>query len=231
VKRVTLWRLVSAAMAIALLVIVAALAWAVFALWRDTGGIDVDPRALWRQWVPQPTPTIIPSSVTIVRAVQRLSRLETVSYHMEKVITAETGQGPLGFLFGDKLLLIAYGEVIGGVDLGSLGPDDVYWAGDGTVFVRLPEVEVFVATLDNARTRVYDRRTGLVGLNPELESEARREAERLILEAALAEGLKEEGRANAEDFLRAFLEGLGASRVVFTDTLPLVQPTPSAVSE
>ena len=148
-----------------------------------------------------------------------------------KVITAETGQGPLGFLFGDKLLLIAYGEVIGGVDLGSLGLDDVYWAGDGTVFVRLPEVEVFVATLDNARTRVYDRRTGLVGLNPELESEARREAERLILEAALAEGLKEEGRANAEDFLRAFLEGLGASRVVFTDTLPLVQPTPSAVSE
>jgi len=75
--------------------------------------------------IPQPTPTIYPSAVTVIEQVQMLGRLETVSYHIEKVVTAESGQGPLGFLLGDKLLLIARGTVIAGVDLSQVGPEDV----------------------------------------------------------------------------------------------------------
>ena len=54
-----------------------------------------------------PTPTIIPDPVTIVNEVRSLARLETIQYSIEKVITAETGQGSFGFLFGDKLLVRA----------------------------------------------------------------------------------------------------------------------------
>lgn len=176
--------------------------------------------------IPQPTPTIYPSSVTVIKSVQRLSRLETASYHIEKVITAETGQGPLGFLFGDKLLLIAYGEVIAGIDLSKVDADAIARTDDGTLYMRLPPVEVFVATLDNARTHVYDRRTGMVGLNQELETEARREAEKLILEAALDEGLEEEAAVSAQEFLETFLLALGFEQVVFVDELPTPTPPP-----
>ena len=37
-----------------------------------------------------PTPTIIPDPVTIIHEVRGLSRLETASYTLEKVITAES---------------------------------------------------------------------------------------------------------------------------------------------
>ena len=42
-----------------------------------------------------PTPTVIPDPVTIIREVQSLARLETIQYSVEKVITAEINQGVL----------------------------------------------------------------------------------------------------------------------------------------
>jgi hypothetical protein len=143
------------------------------------------------------------------------------------VITAESGQGPLGFLFGDKLLLIAHGQVIAGVDLSDIGLEDVALTEDGTAYMRLPDVEVFIATLDNSRTYVYDRRTGMAGLNQQLETAARQEAERLILQAALEDGLLEKAEDSAREVLRSFLYGLGFERVNFVELLPT--PTPSPV--
>ncbi|MCD6345231.1 MAG: DUF4230 domain-containing protein, partial [Anaerolineae bacterium] len=176
---------------------------------------------------PQPTPTIYPSAVTVIEQVQSLSRLETASYHIEKVITAETGQGPLGFLFGDKVLLVAYGQVIAGVNLGRLGPEDVLVNGDGTIYLRLPPSEVFVATLDNARTYVYDRQTGVVGMNPQLETAARLEAEQLILQAALEDGLLDQSDKNARDFMRSLLTVMGFEHALFVEVLPTPTPSPS----
>ncbi len=177
--------------------------------------------------IPQPTPTIYPSAATVIEQVQSLSRLETASYHIEKVITAETGQGPLGFLFGDKVLLVAYGQVIAGVDLGRLGPEDVLINGDGTIYLHLPPSEVFVATLDNARTYVYDRQTGVVGMNPQLETAARLEAEQLILQAALEDGLLDQSDKNARDFMRSLLTVMGFEHALFVEVLPTPTPSPS----
>lgn len=194
---------------------------------RPEPGIDLPPI---RDLIPQPTPTIYPDPVTIVHRVQDLSRLETASYVMEKVITAESGQGPLGFLFGDKLLLVAYGEVIAGVDLGLIDTDDVRVTVDGTLYLRLPDPEVFVATLDNERTYVYDRQTGVVGLNPELETAARQEAESRILEAALEEGLLTRAEGNAEEVLRTMFLGIGFRQIVFVDVLPTPTPIPPTLT-
>jgi hypothetical protein len=193
---------------------------------RD-GVLGLVDRAPQLPLIPQPTPTIYPSAATVIHSIQRLNRLETAAYHIEKVITAETGQGPLGFLFGDRLLLIAYGEVIAGIDLADIEADDVLRNDDGLLYMRLPAPEVFVATLDNERTYVYDRRTGMAGLNQELETAARREAERLILEAALEDGIEEEAAANAEDVLRAFVLALGFEDVQFVEVLPTPTPAPT----
>ncbi len=182
--------------------------------------------------LPPPTPTIYASSATVVERVQKLSRLETASYHIEKVITAESGQGPLGFLFGDKLLLVAYGEVIAGVDLSHISPKDVQVTEDGTVYILMPPPEIFVATLDNSRTYVYDRRTGVVGMNPQLETAARQEAEKMILQAALEDGILEKAEENAREVLRALMWSMKFEHIIFVSTreeLPTSTPMPTPV--
>ncbi|MEA3309251.1 MAG: DUF4230 domain-containing protein [Chloroflexota bacterium] len=176
---------------------------------------------------PQITPTIYPSKVTVIESIQILSRLETISYAVEKVITAESGQGALGFLFGDRLLLIAYGEVIAGIDLGKIDINDVMRGADGTLYMRLPAPEIFIATLDNERTQVYDRSTGLVGLNEQLETEARQAAEHHILEAALERGILEQAEENSRHILRSLILSMGFEHVAFVEVLPTPTPTPT----
>ncbi len=109
-----------------------------------------------------PTPTIRPSPATIVVKIQNLSRLETSAYTIEKVITAEENQGPFGWLFGDRLLFVAHGQVIAGVDLGKMKPNDIMVSNDNRVTVTLPAAEVFVTTLDNQKSYVYERDTGVL---------------------------------------------------------------------
>jgi hypothetical protein len=164
-----------------------------------------------------PTATIRPDPVTIVREVRSLARLETIQYSVEKVITAESGQGPFGFLFGDRLLLVAHGTVIAGVDLGMLAPEDVQVDDAGRVYIDLPEAEVLVATLDNDQSYVYDRDTGLLTKgNLDLETAARRAAEAEIEAAALQDGILAQAQTNAEDFLYRFLRSLDYPDVLFT---------------
>lgn len=164
-----------------------------------------------------PTPTIIPDPVTIIHSVRSIARLETIQYSVEKVITAESGQGAFGLLFGDRLLLVAHGVVIAGVDLEKLSPQDLRLE-NGVLYVHLPEAEIFIATLDNAKTYVYDRETGVLTKgNIQLETEARRAAEEEIRKAALEDGILTQANRNAQAYLlRLFLQ-LGYRDVIFEE--------------
>jgi len=169
-----------------------------------------------------PTPTVLPDPVTIIHGVRDLARLETISYTIEKVITAETGQGPFGFLFGDRLLLIAHGQVLAGVDLAKLTPDDLS-VRDGVLYVTLPDTEIFITTLDNQKSYIYDRDTGvLTHGDVNLETAARQAAEAEIKNAALEDGILEKARVNAENYLYRFFRELGYPEVIFT----IPEPTP-----
>ena len=95
------------------------------------------------------------------RVARALARLETIQYSVEKVITAEIGQGNFGFLFGDRLLFVAHGVVIAGIDMDKLQPGDMQMV-NGVLNVRLPPAEIFIATLNNDKSYVYDRNTGLL---------------------------------------------------------------------
>ena len=186
-------------------------------------------RALQEQFmeVVNPTPTIIPDPMTIIRQVRSLSRLETASYSVEKVITAESGQGAFSFLFGDRLILVAHGQVIAGVDLGKMGEGDVIVAEEGTAVVTLPPAEVLVVTLNNKDSYIFDRDTGLIGMNPALETEARRAAEQEILNAALEDGILEMAQQNAEAYVRQLVLALRFREVIFTRVPPVPVPTPA----
>ena len=164
-----------------------------------------------------PTPTVIPDPVTIIRQVQSLARLETIQYTVEKVITAEVNQGIFGPLFGDKLLFVAHGMVIAGIDMNKIETKDLWMDGD-VLKVRLPEPEVFVATLNNEQSYVYDRDTGLFTKgNPQLETEARKAAEQEILKAAEKDGILVLARQNAEVYLERLFNTLGYLQVEFVE--------------
>ncbi|MEX2161478.1 MAG: DUF4230 domain-containing protein [Anaerolineales bacterium] len=164
-----------------------------------------------------PTPTIIPDPITIIHEVRSLARLETIQYSVEKIIVAESGQGPFGFMFGDRLLFVAHGTVIAGVDLEKLTPEDLRTEG-GVLYVTLPSAEVFIASLDNEKSYIYDRETGFFTRgNQLLETEARQAAEQEILNAALEDGILGQAQLNAESYLLRLLLNLGFPDVIFED--------------
>ncbi len=172
-----------------------------------------------------PTPTILPDPVTIIHDVRSLARLETIQYTVEKVITAETGQGQLGFLFGDKLLFVAHGTVIAGVDMTQIRPEDLT-VKDQVLYVKLPPAEIFVATLDNSKSYVYNRDTGLLSQGDvNLETTARVAAEQEIRQAALDDGILNQAQQNAESYLTRLFLGLGYKDVVYVNASQTPVPT------
>jgi len=162
-----------------------------------------------------PTPTIIPDPVTIINDVRSLARLETIQYSVEKIITADSGQEVLTKLFGDRLLFVAHGIVIAGVDLNQLETADLELR-NNILTVDLPDAEVFIATLDNDKSYVYDRQTGILTKGEQdLETLARQAAEEEIRNAALEDGILDQAQLNAEIYLERFLDALGFEEVIF----------------
>lgn len=178
-----------------------------------------------------PTPTVLPDPVTVIHEVRSLARLETIQYTLEKVITAENNQNQLSFLFGDKLIFVGHGRVIAGVDLAKMGPQDM-WVSGQVLYVRLPQAEVFVATLDNDKSYVYNRDTGILTKgDTNLETTARQVAEKEILQSAINDGILTQAQQNAESYMSRMLRGLGYPDVIFVHDhqatpVPTVTPQP-----
>jgi hypothetical protein len=154
------------------------------------------------------------SQPTVVRQIQQLQRLETVSYTMDKIISGGTDNPYLPqFLVGDRLLLLVHGEVIGGVNLAKVQPADVDVSGRN-ISIRLPSSEIFSTRIDNARTRVYSRDTGLFSsADPNLETEVRQEGERQLQQAAMTDVILKAADQNARHTVSSILQGLGFSQV------------------
>jgi hypothetical protein len=152
---------------------------------------------------------------TVVHQIQQLQRLETVSYTMDKIISGEHANAYLPkFLAGDRLLLVVHGEVVAGINLAALQPGDVLIQGQ-KASIHLPAAEVFNTRIDNARTRVYSRDTGLFSSpDPNLESEVREEAERQLQQAALQDGILKIAADNARTTISGMLKGFGFLEVV-----------------
>jgi hypothetical protein len=103
-------------------------------------------------------PLNIVSAPDVVEKVQRLNRLETVVYSLDTVVESSESSAVLpDVLAGDRLLMIVHGRTIAGIDMSKLKPDSVEIresGGDRTVRLTLPPSEVFLTTVDEARSRV-----------------------------------------------------------------------------
>jgi hypothetical protein len=162
------------------------------------------------------TLTIDVSQPTVVDRIQRLQRVETVIYTMDKLVTGAK-ENPLlpDFLAGDRLLMLVHGEVVAGIDFANLKADDVKVNGK-QIHLHLPPAQVFSTRLDSAKTRVYSRQTGLlVPTDPDLETQVRQEAERQLQQAALADGVLRTAQQNASSTISSLLQGLGFEKIDF----------------
>jgi Protein of unknown function (DUF4230) len=162
------------------------------------------------------TLTIDVSQPTVVDRIQRLQRLETVIYTMDKIVTGAKENPVLpNFLAGDRLLMLVHGEVVAGIDFSNLRPGDVTVDGK-QVTLRLPPPQIFSTRIDSAKTRVYSRQTGLlVPTDPDLETQVRQEAERQLQEAAMADGILRNAQQNAASTIKSLLQGLGFEKIEF----------------
>jgi hypothetical protein len=162
------------------------------------------------------TLTIDVSQPTVVDRIQRLQRLETVIYTMDKVVTGAKENPVLpDFLAGDRLLMLVHGEVVAGIDFSDLKPGDVRVDGK-KIHLHLPAPQIFRTRLDSAKTRVYSRQTGLlVPTDPNLETQVRQQAEQQLQEAAMADGILRTAQQNAVSTIRSLLQGLGFESIEF----------------
>ncbi len=167
--------------------------------------------------VASPTPTINLTAPAVVQRIQSLSRLETTSYTIEKVIEAGVQGNVLEDLFfGDSLLLIARGTVTAGIDLSQISEQNVIVSPDGrTVTVQLPPAEILSNNLDSDGTRVYDRNQGLFARpDKDLETLARQQAEAQILAAACEDGILQRASTDSQRAMEQFLSLLDVDQVI-----------------
>jgi hypothetical protein len=157
------------------------------------------------------------TSPVVVEGIRDLNQLPTVRWNESVLITRESGGTGFERIFsGERVLLVAVGEVEAGVDLANLGEEDVQIDGD-RVTIRLPEPEILSTSLDEDETAVYDRDFGLLNVRPddELVEEARDEAVERVEEAARENDILDSARTNTEDSIRAFVTTLDFEEVEF----------------
>ncbi|GAC1355355.1 MAG: hypothetical protein NVSMB42_13690 [Herpetosiphon sp.] len=181
-----------------------------------------------------PTVVIDTKRPAVIQSIRSLNKLEATTFIAEKVIEAgQQGNQIYNFLLGDKLLLIAHGDVIAGFDLSHLREQDIIVNDTGdTVSLTLPPPEVLTYRLDNAKTRVYDRKTGIATRgNTELETQARRAAEVEILRAACDGGVLDRANTDGQRDIEALLRGLKFKQItVKTQPGQCVIPAPDGQS-
>jgi len=166
----------------------------------------------WRKAFPPVTPTVkvLPPALEKVRS---MARLETTAYFLSTVVEVE--KQPDWPFTGQRLLLVAYGQVTAGVDLAKIQEADVEVVGE-QVIVHLPAAEVFDVYIREDSTYVYDYEKGIFArFDKTLETQARRRALDEFQSTALANGILEEAGDRAEWEIQRLLLLLGYEAVTF----------------
>ncbi len=157
------------------------------------------------------------SQVTsIVKEMVKLNRLETALVISENIVEVKESSGSVwrDMLFGDKLILVARGEVIAGIDFSQMKSTDVLLQ-KNQIIVMLPPPQILISRIDNAQTRVFDRRTGILTRgNMNLEAEARTKAEEAIRRSACEAGVLDMANTNAEKQLLALLSAISDKPII-----------------
>jgi hypothetical protein len=145
------------------------------------------------------------STATVVKRVQTLSQFTTVRYTLEKVVVFEDAKW-----YGDsRVLLVAHGVVKAGLDLDQIGPNDIQIDGK-KIHIALPRPRVTDVYLDDHRTQIVERSTGLLRVfDKDLEQTARAAAVEELRLGALQNGILKDAAERGQAQLTILLYQLG----------------------
>jgi hypothetical protein len=162
----------------------------------------------------------VANTPALLTAVRDLARLESVSFHIEKVIDLQDTQARMGGMLHahDSILLVAAGDVVAGIDLSKLRDGDVTVIPTSSeVRLQLPPPEILSVQLDSRHTYVHSRKTDLLARpSVDIETRARMHAEEDIRNGALDAGILERARQNTGHTLSALVRSLGYEHVVIS---------------
>jgi hypothetical protein len=153
----------------------------------------------------------------VLDVISKQPRLETTAYFLSTVADVSQQVGLLNQ--EQRVVLVACGKVTAGIDLSQLTAQNVSVNGEQVV-IDLPEPMVFDTLLIEDRnppcTYVAFRTDGiLLEAAKHLESEARKQALNTFRESALANGILNEAKTNAETEIRRLLFLVGYTSVEF----------------
>lgn len=160
---------------------------------------------------------VVRGTPSVVTAIRELSSIEGAQFHIEKVIDLTDKQS---HFFGlvqskDAILLVAAGDVTAGVDLSGLRDGDVHVdRAKGTAEITLPPAKILSHRLDNQHTYVHSRSTDLLAKRDQnLETRARQEAEKSIVEAAKKSRILPIAEASVKRTVESLVRSLGYRHV------------------
>jgi hypothetical protein len=170
------------------------------------------PSDLAEALAPEPYQEIGPVVITSIRDMAQLTTVETVQY---AIVEKGTDAGWLSWARGDSIRLFAVAKIGAGVDLTRMTVRDFNVDDQGVVEVSLPAAEIMYVAPDNEATQVLERDLGLLTRgDPRLETETRRVADEVLVQAALEGGILDQAQANARTVLINFLMSLGYRDVI-----------------
>jgi hypothetical protein len=179
---------------------------------------------LLRELNPFGTETKDRSTPALLQSMQRLHEYRAARASLQQLVDIERDAKYLpSFVSGERVVLVAAGDVDASVDFRRLGPKSLRVSPDRKeVVIVLPSVRLAPAWLDLERTRVVDHDRGLVNRTEDLLGSGGTDEERELLLVA-QEKLDAAARADREllptaerntaRMLRRLAEGLGFERV------------------
>jgi hypothetical protein len=147
----------------------------------------------------------------VLQEVTALGKLELVKYTFKDIVEHEQVNT---ILPNANAVLIVEGEATGCIDLAQLTAADITTDED-SVIVKLPKPELCSWKINHDRSRVYDTKFSFLN-ESQLVSDAYKQAEKQIRQAALSGGILEQTRHNADQLLRPLLERVSNKKVRLT---------------
>jgi len=182
---------------------------------------------------PFATETVDRSQPAVLKSIEKLAEFRAATANLQVIVDVEEDAKFLpGFIKGEKILLVAAGQVDGTVDFGGLGKSAVSVNGK-KVTVTLPPPTLSKARLDLQRTRVFDRERGLLDRigsifedSPTSERDVLLLAEKKLLAAAQEDReVLKAAEENTRATLTGLLQGLGFTDITVNFTgKPRIDP-------
>lgn len=170
-------------------------------------------------------PTLsLPTNATVVTEIQRIGKLETVSYTLQQVITYDPHPDSIWNFLGDpKKVFVVYGKAIAGFDLSRLNSSNVNIQKKDnnvtSITLHMPAPQILHIVIDPTRTKIYDAGSGLFsglmdqGIDSNATTQILAEAQKQLQHGACQDGILQQASASANAQLTSFLTTVGFSSV------------------